>query len=192
MRLRTRAFVGVVVAVTLLGVSGVAQAGGGHRGKAGQEVIRSQDDCDPATFNAALGPGTCVGDGDTTVDEFLGQLVGLGEAPKWRFNPDDTHVDAGEDLVVVGEGGELHTFTPVAAFGGGCVPQVNDILGLAPVPECGDLVNGVPRGFIDTPVPPGGRLVLDDLEPGLHRFQCLIHPWMHAEVTVRTDHSGHH
>lgn len=26
-------------------------------------VVRMQGPCDPATFNAAVGPGTCVGDG---------------------------------------------------------------------------------------------------------------------------------
>jgi hypothetical protein len=30
------------------------------------------DDCDPATFNAAIGPGTCVKDGGTTFSEFIG------------------------------------------------------------------------------------------------------------------------
>jgi hypothetical protein len=40
--------------------------------------------CDPATFNAAIGPGTCVKDGTTTFQEFVGQLLAQGRAAAWR------------------------------------------------------------------------------------------------------------
>src|SRR5512132_1475301 len=36
--------------------------------------VQVLDDCDPATFNAALGPGTCIKDGTTTFSEFIAQL----------------------------------------------------------------------------------------------------------------------
>jgi hypothetical protein len=90
---------------------------------------------------------------------------------------------------VLSIGGEFHTFTPVARFGGGCVPFLNQVLGLRPVRECSDLLtlpdgSRVPRGFVETAVPPGGRLVVRDMRLGLHRFQCLVHPWMHTTVTV--------
>ena len=29
-------------------------------------AVRMKDKCDPTTFNAAAGPGTCVGDGNIT------------------------------------------------------------------------------------------------------------------------------
>jgi hypothetical protein len=67
----------------------------------------------------------------------------------------------------------VHTFTEVASFGGGRVPPLN--VGLAPAPECAAAVN----------VPPGHRIEIEGLEPGNHRFQCCIHPWMRALVKVQ-------
>src|SRR5215213_5395704 len=114
MRLHARLLVGAVVAVlTVLGVQGVAQAGGGggHGHGHDREVVKVKDDCDPATFNAVLGAGSCVGNGDTTFQEVVQQLGTLNEAPKWRFSPRHTHIDAGEVLVARNVGGEFHTFT---------------------------------------------------------------------------------
>ncbi|MGY1833633.1 hypothetical protein ACI79P_00800 [Blastococcus sp. SYSU DS0510] len=173
-------------AAGLLAVPATAGAhGGGHA-----EVIEAQDDCDPTSFDEAVGPGTCVGDGDTTFDEFVEELLDDGEHGKWRFHPDRTTVRHGDPLHVVGVGGEFHTFTEVARFGGGCVDDVNALLGLTPVAECADLVEvqpgvSVPRGFVETGVPPGGHHVVEHLEPGVHKFECLIHPWMQSTVTVR-------
>ena len=189
MRLHARLLVGAVVAVlTVLGVQGVAQAGGGggHGHGHDREVVKMRDDCNAASFNAAFGPGTCVGRGDTTVDEFLAQLRRLHNAPKWRFSPLRSHVDRGDVVVAKNRGGEVHTFTEVKAFGGGCVAPLNEILRLTPVPECG--VAGLQAA---TSVDPGGRLKVYDLGPGRHYFECLIHPWMRAVVTVR-GHHGHH
>jgi hypothetical protein len=42
--------------------------------------VQVLDDCDPATFNAAIGPGTCVKDGGTTFSEFIAQLLAQGRA----------------------------------------------------------------------------------------------------------------
>lgn len=152
-------------------------------------VVQVQDDCHARTFNAAVGPGTCVGDGQTRFAEAIAQLREEGSAGKWRFTPDRFTATDGDSLRVRSQAGEFHTFTPVARFGGGCVPFLNRILGLRPVRECSDLLTlpdgtQVPRGFVETAVPPGGRLPVRDLGPGLHRFQCLVHPWMHATVTV--------
>ena len=33
-------------------------------------------------------------------------------------------------------------------------------------------------------VAPGGRLELDNLAAGDHRFMCCIHPWMRALIKV--------
>ena len=49
--------------------------------------VQVLDDCDPATFNAAIGPGTCVKDGGTTFQEFIAQLLAQDRAPAWRFAP---------------------------------------------------------------------------------------------------------
>ena len=153
--------------------------------------VRMTDDCDTASFNAAVGPGTCTGDGDTTFQDFAEQLGENGLKPNesaddWEFKPGDFHIDHGDRLLVVNQGGEFHTFTKVAEFGPGCVPPVNKLLGLrgASIEECKD-----PRLFGTTGVPAGGTLTVSGLKPGTHKFECLIHPWMQAVLEVR--HDGH-
>lgn len=144
-----------------------------------QVVMR--DDCDPATFNAAIGPGTCVKEGSTTFSEFIGQLLSQGRAPAWRFAPEQLKLAAGGTLEAPNKGGEDHTFTEVASFGGGCIGALNDLLGLSPVPECAGFPGGA---FGATVVRAGGTLTTGPLAPGIHRFECLIHPWMRTTVEV--------
>jgi plastocyanin len=143
--------------------------------------VQVLDDCDPATFNAALGPGTCVKDGTTTFSEFIAQLLAQGRAPAWRFTPGQLSLDTGGVLQANNRGGEDHTFTEVASFGGGCIAALNDLLGLTPVPECAGFPGGA---FAATRVPPGGTVTTSPLSPGVHRYECLIHPWMQTTVTV--------
>jgi plastocyanin len=165
-----RARVAVVLLVagfltTLMGVS-VAWAGASHRN------VQVLDDCDAETFNAVLGEGACVQDGGVTFDEFIGQLVTRGEAPAWRFAPEHLKLNAGGTITAFNRGGEVHTFTEVAAFGGGCVAELNELLGLTPVPEC-----AIPDIFGTTGLPAGASRSTGPLAAGTHRFQCLIHPW---------------
>jgi plastocyanin len=143
-----------------------------------QVVMR--DACDPETFNAVLGPGACVKDGDTTFSTFVGQLLAQGRAPAWRFAPGHLKLAAGGSVEARNVGGEVHTFSEVASFGGGCIGALNDLLGLTPVPECAGFPAGI---FAATAVPPGGTLT-ETLGPGDHRFECLIHPWMRTTVVV--------
>ena len=151
-----------VVAVTLT-------ADGGAR------TVQIRDDCDPTTFDAAVGPGTCIGDGDTTFGDFIAELQATQNAEKWRFNPtstDDTQ------LVARNRGGEVHTFTHVATFGGGVVPVLNQ-LSNNPV-EAAECADGAKFGA--SVVPPGGMSKTVAAKPGDH-FQCCIHPWMRTTVT---------
>ena len=143
--------------------------------------VQALDDCDPATFNAAVGPGTCVKAGGTTFSEFVAQLLAQGRAPAWRFAPGQLKLDAGGTLEARNRGGEVHTFTQVASFGGGCIQALNDLLGLTPVPECAGFPGGA---FAATAVSPGGTVTTKPLTPGIHRFECLVHPWMRTTVTV--------
>ena len=103
-----------------------------------------------------------------------------GEAPAWRFAPERLKLDAGGTITGVNRGGEFHTFTEVAAFGGGCVPELNEVLGLTPVPEC-----AIPGIFGATGTPPGASLTTQPLAAGTHRFICLIHPWMRTTAEAR-------
>jgi hypothetical protein len=137
------------------------------------------DDCDATSFNAVIGPGTCSKAGDVTFEEFIGQLLAMGRAPAWRFAPGIVKLPAGGSIIAFNRGGEGHSFTEVANFGGGCVQPLNDLLGLSPVPECGN-----PALFPGTIAGPGGKVETGALAPGVHRFECLIHPWMRTTVTV--------
>jgi hypothetical protein len=139
------------------------------------------DDCDPASFNAVIGPGTCTRtDPGTSFGDFVGQLLATGGAPAWRFSPTSVRLPAGASIVAFNKGGEDHTFTEVAHFGGGCVQVLNDLLGLSPVPECAN-----PALFPGTLVEQGDSLQSAPLPSGVHFFECLIHPWMRTTVTVR-------
>jgi len=177
----------------VLVTAATATAGGGDT-----QRVRLIDDCEPTSFNAAIGPGTCVGDGDTSFGDFLEQLSDNGlvaneSADHWEFKPGEFHIDAGDRLRVVNRGGEFHTFTEVQEFGGGCVPVLNQALGLPDtdvVDECQD-----PSLFGTTGVAAGDTIYVHGLEAGMHKFECLIHPWMRSVVAVRADdgdHSGHH
>ena len=167
----------VVVALfsLLLAASGTADASQTTR------HLNMLDDCDPVTFNAAIGPGTCTRtEPGTPFGDFFGQLLATGHAPAWRFAPTALKLPAGASIVAYNKGGEDHTFTEVAAFGGGCVQVLDDVLGLSPVPECGN-----PALFPGTLVEQGDSLQTAPLAPGVHLFECLIHPWMRTTVTVR-------
>lgn len=149
-------------------------------GAAAHARVTVLDACDGPSFNAVIGPGACARGGGVKFDAFIGQLISKGEAPAWRFAPATLTLADGGAVDAYNRGGEFHTFTEVAAFGGGCVPELNALLGLTAVPEC-----GVPGIFGTTGVAPGGELEGESLASGTHRFMCLIHPWMRTEVTVQ-------
>lgn len=140
-------------------------------------TIKITDECDPATFNLprplGIGPGTCVGDGDVTLSDFRAEFAATGQVEDWEFDPARDDVHSGEAVRAENEGGEVHTFTKVAAFGGGVVPPLNLFAGPTRV-EC----------LTSTPVFPGGHSSPLVLPPGTHKFQCCIHPWMHTTITI--------
>src|SRR5689334_5995691 len=108
------------------------------------------DNCDPTTFNAAIGPGTCAATphkNDTTFAEFIGLLFSPLAAniighPAWNFAPGYISIRAGQTVRATNAGGEAHTFTEVTAFGGGIIPPLNGVDGppgtvpLAQAPAC--------------------------------------------------------
>src|ERR1700732_909425 len=98
------------------------------------------DECDPTSFNAALGPDFCknvalaaLGYATTLSDLFQKASQGTPDRG-WDFEPDTVHIKKGTTLSVVDQGGEPHTFTEVAQFGGGFIGGLNN--GEATVPEC--------------------------------------------------------
>jgi hypothetical protein len=165
---------------------GGAGANGRDDGDSGRQKISVIDDCNPTDPGWAPTGGCALKEGSVSFAEFnalvqsplVAATVGH---PAWRNQP--SYLQSREDrtITVTNIGGRLHTFTPVAQFGGGRVPPLN--FGMVPAPEC-----QLAAGAVDpNSLPPGNSLRLDDLAPGIHRFQCCIHPWMRALIRV-TEH----
>jgi len=141
------------------------------------------DECDPTTFNAALGPDFCknVALGySTTLANLLAEAAAGTPDPNWDFEPDSMNMKEGTTLVISDEGGEPHTFTEVQQFGGGFITGLND--GQATIPEC---AGGFSRVAVaKTRVLQGSQLQIPNLSKGDHLFECCIHPWMRMKVHV--------
>lgn len=141
-------------------------------------TFRMLDRCEPESFNAVIGPGTCVGDGNVTFDSFIAELMKKQTHHQWRNQPTHVALTAGRDLTLRNVGGEAHTFTPVAEFGGGFIPDLNALTGNpVPAPECLDF------GSLEF-VPAGASVSLAVLGEGTHKFMCCIHPWMRTTAEV--------
>jgi hypothetical protein len=149
----------------------------------GDKKFRMYDDCEPTSFNAVLGDGACVGNGHTTFAEFIEELQETQDAHAWRNQPSATQLNVGRPTLIENRGGETHTFTPVANFGGGFVNELNGISGNpVPAPEClnfGSIVF-IPAGGIEA----GPTAGSSGLPVGTHKFQCCIHPWMRTVIEV--------
>jgi hypothetical protein len=151
-------------------------------------VIRVRDKCDPATFNANVGPGACVGDGNVTFEAFIAELIEDHKVGAWRFNPEDTGAKPGQQTLLESRAGELHTFTKVKQFGGGFIDLLNGPAGTpVPAPECleeanrlahNDFTNAIPAGAVKA----GPQLLADGERE--QKYQCCIHPWMRLTVTA--------
>lgn len=149
----------------------------------GDKKIRMLDDCEPTSFNAVLGSGTCIGNGHTTFQEFIEELEETQDVHTWRNQPSNMQVNVGRPTLIENRGGEVHTFTPVAAFGGGFIPDLNALSGNpVPAPECLDFGSMVfiPAGATEQ----GPTAGSSDLPVGTSRFQCCIHPWMRTVIEV--------
>ena len=132
------------------------------------------DICDPTTFNEAVGPGTCVRSGGMKFDQFITQLTRHGNVQGYDFSPPSFKVNPGQSIVATNNGGEVHTFTQVAAFGGGIVPLLNQLSGNPVIaPECTALP---PSAFVAS----GATFTTSISVSGPVLFQCCIHPWMRA------------
>jgi plastocyanin len=157
--------------------------------------IVALDECDPKTFNdpnpPAPGPGFCknVALGATTpLLELFGKAQSGTPDPNWDFEPDILKIKEGTTVRVVDQGGEPHTFTEVAHFGGGFVPMLNGP-GEETVPECSGGFSSV--AVARTRLLQGSQSEIIGLSKGEHLFQCCIHPWMRVKVEV-SDHAHEH
>ncbi|MGC2195361.1 MAG: hypothetical protein WA628_11855 [Terriglobales bacterium] len=142
------------------------------------------DECDPSTFNAAIGPDFCknvaLGAATTFNDLFDEAKAGTPD-PGWDFEPDVLHIKKGTTVVVADQGGEPHTFTEVEKFGGGFIPDLNH--GEDTIPECAGGFKNI--NVAKTRILQGSELHVTGLSKGKHRFECCIHPWMRMTVDVK-------
>jgi plastocyanin len=150
-------------------------------------IIRMRDRCDPATFNAVLGEGACVGregKNNVTFAELISTLSTEGRHLGWRFKPRTTVVTAGDLVKVRNIGGEVHTFTRVQRFGGGFVEELNELLELEQVPECVPIPSRSNR-FVEAGGVTFFRTGRGSVVPvGTTHWECCIHPWMKASIEV--------
>jgi hypothetical protein len=161
-------------------------------------IIGMRDACDPGTFTAAAGPGTCKPGqhGTTKFKFFIAELQSDHIVGAWRFNPllnstagtfqlVTVNLTSGQTTALQNTGGELHTFTRVATFGGGFIPPLNQLSGNpVPAPECLQPENAtnihVEAGTTETgPTAGSGELPL-----GVTNWECCLHPWMRMTIEV--------
>jgi hypothetical protein len=152
------------------------------------DSIRIWDNCDPKTFNAAIGPGTCLpGEhGTETFNIFVGELTADHIAGAWRFGSTRYTIASGDSTALDNRGGETHTFTTVAKFGGGFVPFLNQLAGTpVPAPECLQSPSSsnivVEAGTVEIGPVAGSTT----LPAGQTRVQCCVHPWMRTVINVK-------
>jgi plastocyanin len=146
--------------------------------------IVALDECDPATFNAALGADFCKNvtlGAFTTFDNLFAEAAAGTPDPNWDFEPDTLRIRQDTILSVVDQGGEPHTFTEVEKFGGGFVDGLNG--GEAMVPECRNGFSNL--AVAKTRILQGSHIEVTGLSKGEHRFECCIHPWMRVKVQVK-------
>lgn len=161
---------------------GASSSGGGSDGSDGQRYIAMRDDCDPTDPAWDATGGCLLRRGNVRFLEFADELdsplsTAVVGHQAWRNDPSYLVVKAGKDVRVRNEGGRVHTFTRVAEFGGGKVPNPALNKGLAPAPECA----------ASRDIPPGESIRVSGLAPGNHRFECCIHPWMRAIIKVQAN-----
>ena len=176
------------------------------------KTIAMRDACDPDSFNAVVGPGTCIAGhhGNTLFEDFIAELQSDQIAGSWRFNPllnateghfNLVHLDltSGDQTTIQNAGGETHTFTRVKKFGGGFVGPLNGLSGNPdPAPECAQVL---PDGTLaPQPESPTNQVVeagqteagptagTTALPEGVSRWECCIHPWMRMVVVVHENH----
>ena len=155
-----------------LAVAEVAASFGVENGGPGRRIFL-RDQCDP-TDPAWVG-GCRLPKGNVTVAEFQAAFAEHGGHPLWRFSPIAATVESGETLDIVNVGGRVHTFTRVAAFGGGVVPGLNN--GQPTVTEC-----RIPPPLVR--ILPQATSSITFTGSGEQRFMCCFHPWMQSIIQV--------
>jgi plastocyanin len=156
----------------------------GEQGSHGGTEIHSEDRCDPVTFGALCNPNF---HGTTTLAQFNAELDATQRVAAWEYGGGQGRIRLGQSLQVDNKGGETHTFTVVANFGGGRVPPLNERSGNTVVaPEC---VAGASATNVDLKSGTGVSVTTGASgairTKGTFKVQCCIHPWMRTTVVVQ-------
>ena len=183
-----RPFHVVLVALAALVLSGGLLLSASAGTPPDTDTIRIWDNCDPPTFNATFGAGTCLpGEhGTEKFSIFIGEVAADRIAGAWRFGSQAYTIASGDSTALDNHGGEVHTFTTVAKFGGGFVPVLNQLSGNpVPAPECLKSPSAsnifVEAGTVEIGPTAGSSI----LPVGKTRAQCCVHPWMRTVITVK-------
>jgi hypothetical protein len=147
------------------------------KGGTSDRTVNMMDACDGPSFSAH--DILCTRNHGVSFNDLFAQLAAQGSAGAWHNAPSEMDANVGLTLNAMNRGGEVHTFTKVAHFGGGFVPEINGLLHLTPVPECLALLT---PGHDDEFILPGSADTDDTVQPGTSNYQCCIHPWMRTVV----------
>jgi plastocyanin len=179
-------FRAAAAALLLLGLAAATAAGtyaarGSDDNSPGDRNVAMRDDCDPADPAWAPTGGCLRKRGNVTFADFiagasspLSPTTVVGH-PAWRNSPSYLVMKEGGTVRIRNAGGRNHTFTEVEAFGGGIAPAPPINRGLTTAPECPFSIG----------IAPGESVKLSGLAVGDHLFQCCLHPWMRAQITVK-------
>ncbi len=180
-----RRLLGLAVLLGLVAVVLAVATPAGRSNDTGRFYIAMLDDCDPRDPAWNMVGGCTLRQGDVTLAEFAGEndsplAAAVIGHQAWRNDPSYLEIHRGTTVAVRNDGGRVHTFTKVAAFGGGIAPNPALNEGLQTAPECPASVN----------VLPGGSTRVSGLAVGNHRFMCCFHPWMRALIKVKPGDGG--
>jgi plastocyanin len=130
-----------------------------------------------------MGAGNCqhatLGMG-LTLQAFNAGLRETRSVAAWKIEPVTISLKAGTRIMLLNSGGQAHTYTEVAEFGGGAVPELNQLSGNPDVaPECANAATVRASGMF------AGQVRMQAFDrAGPAKYQCCIHPWMRQTVTV--------
>lgn len=180
-----RRLVGLAVLLGLAAAVFAATTPAGSSDNDSGTRIVIEDDCDPSDPNWNMVGGCALKRGDVSLAEFAGEndsplAAAVVGHQAWRNVPSYLELRAGDSVRVRNEGGRNHTFTEVAAFGGGIAPNPALNEGLTRAPEC-------PASLT---ILPGDSATVSGLAVGNHRFMCCFHPWMRALIKVKARGEG--
>lgn len=181
-----RRLVGLAVLLGLVAAvfAATTPAGGSDDDSEGARIA-IEDDCDPNDPRWDMVGGCEQKRGDVTLAEFAGEndsplAAAVIGHQAWRNDPPYLELRTGRTLRVKNVGGRVHTFTKVAAFGGGIAPNPALNEGLVTAPEC----------LASVEILPGDSARVSGLAAGNHRFMCCFHPWMRALIKVKAHGEG--